>query len=86
VLGKLAMELQYKTAAAIYVNNPYGQGLADQFKKSFEQRGGKVTAMVPHDEAPAPTYVAELRGAVRGRADGHSGSVIDGTDNEEPRL
>jgi ABC-type branched-subunit amino acid transport system substrate-binding protein len=69
VLGKLATELQYKTAAAIYVNNPYGQGLAEQFKKSFEKRGGKVAAMVPHDEAPAPTYVAELRRATQGKPD-----------------
>jgi ABC-type branched-subunit amino acid transport system substrate-binding protein len=69
VLGKLAVELQYKTAAAIYVNNPYGQGLAEQFKKSFERRGGKVVALVPHDEAPAPTYVAELRKAVKDKPD-----------------
>jgi ABC-type branched-subunit amino acid transport system substrate-binding protein len=69
VLGKLATELRYKKAAAIYVNNPYGQGLAEQFKRSFEKRGGKVAAMVPHDEAPAPTYVAELRKAVRDKPD-----------------
>ncbi len=69
VLGKLAAELQAKKAAAIYVNNPYGQGLAEQFKKSFEKRGGKVVALVPHDEAPAPTYVAELRKAVRDKPD-----------------
>ena len=69
MLGKLAAELQYKTAAAIYVNNPYGQGLAEQFKKSFEKRGGKVAALVPHDEAPAPTYVAELRRATQGKPD-----------------
>jgi branched-chain amino acid transport system substrate-binding protein len=69
VLGKVAAELKYKKAAAIYVNNPYGQGLAEQFKKSFERRGGKVVAMVPHDEAPAPTYVAELRKATRDKPD-----------------
>jgi ABC-type branched-subunit amino acid transport system substrate-binding protein len=69
VLGKLAVEQQYKTAAAIYVNNPYGQGLAEQFKKSFEGRGGKVVAMIPHDETPAPTYVAELRKAVQDKPD-----------------
>jgi ABC-type branched-subunit amino acid transport system substrate-binding protein len=69
VLGKLAAELKYKKAAALYVNNPYGQGLAEQFKKSFEKRGGKVVAMVPHDEAPAPTYVAELRKATRDKPD-----------------
>jgi branched-chain amino acid transport system substrate-binding protein len=69
VLGKLAVELQYKTAAAIFVNNPYGLGLAEQFKKSFEKRGGRVTAMVPHDDAPAPTYVAELRRAIQDKPD-----------------
>jgi branched-chain amino acid transport system substrate-binding protein len=69
VLGKLATELKYEKAAAIYVNNPYGQGLAEQLKKSFEKRGGKVVAMVPHDEAPAPTYVAELRKAVKDKPD-----------------
>jgi ABC-type branched-subunit amino acid transport system substrate-binding protein len=69
VLGKLAVEQQYRTAAAIYVNNPYGEGLAEQFKKSFEKRGGKVVAMVPHDEAPAPTYVAELRKATQDKPD-----------------
>jgi branched-chain amino acid transport system substrate-binding protein len=69
VLGKLATELKYEKAAAIYVNNPYGQGLAEQLKKSFEKRGGKVVAMIPHDEAPAPTYVAELRKAVKDKPD-----------------
>ena len=69
VLGKLAAELQYKRAAAMYVNNPYGQGLAEQFQKSFEKRGGEVVAMVPHDEAPAPTYVAELRRAAKDKPD-----------------
>jgi branched-chain amino acid transport system substrate-binding protein len=69
VLGKLATELKYEKAAAIYVNNPYGQGLAEQLKKSFEKRGGKVVAMVPHDETPAPTYVAELRKAVKDKPD-----------------
>ncbi len=69
IMGKLAWELGYKTASALYVNNPYGQGLAEQFKKSFEHRGGKVLAMVPHDEAAAPTYVAELRKATEGSPD-----------------
>jgi branched-chain amino acid transport system substrate-binding protein len=61
VLGKLAAEAGYKTAAVFYVNNPYGQGLLDEFKASFEAEGGKVVAAVPHDEKPAPTYVSELR-------------------------
>jgi len=60
IAGKLAAELGYKTASVLYVNNPYGFGLMDQFKKSFEFRGGKVLATVPHPEEVIPSYVAEL--------------------------
>jgi branched-chain amino acid transport system substrate-binding protein len=68
VLGTLASEL-YKTAAVMWVNNAYGEGLMEQFTKSFELRGGKVIASVPHDEAPATSYVAELRQATEGNPD-----------------
>lgn len=60
VLGKLASELGYTTAAVIHVNNPYGQGLTDEFKKSFESRGGRVVSEVAHPEEPQPTYLAQL--------------------------
>lgn len=66
VLGRLAQEQGYSRAAVLFVNNPYGQGLAEVFKETFEGLGGEVTAMVPHDEQPAPTYVAELRRASEG--------------------
>jgi len=69
IAGKLAWDLGYKTAAVLWVNNPYGKGLAEQFKESFEFRGGKVLAMVPHDEAVAPSYVAELKKATEGKPD-----------------
>lgn len=65
IAGKLAKELGHKTASVLYVNNPYGQGLAEQFKKSFEKRGGKVLAMVPHDEKAAESYTAELKKAMK---------------------
>ncbi len=61
--------VQYKTAATLYVNNPYGQGLSSQFTKSFEKRGGKVLAQVPHAEEVAPSYTAELRKALEGKPD-----------------
>lgn len=63
VLGKLAASL-YKSAAVMYVNNPYGQGLTEQFKKSFEKRGGKVLAMVPHQEEVSSSYSSELKTAL----------------------
>ncbi len=62
VLGKLAASL-YKTASVMYVNNAYGQGLAWQFRRSFQKRGGIVFAMIPHDEGVAKSYLYDLRKA-----------------------
>ncbi len=58
VLANLAHTLGYRNAAALFVNNPYGQGLADQFTASFEALGGQVTA-VSH-ESGQPSYASEL--------------------------
>jgi ABC-type branched-subunit amino acid transport system substrate-binding protein len=58
-----------KTASVLYVNNPYGQGLAQEFKKSFEKLGGKVLAMVPIDEKAAESYNAELKKVLEGDPD-----------------
>jgi ABC-type branched-subunit amino acid transport system substrate-binding protein len=69
VLGQVAADEGYKAAAVFYINNPYGQGLLDEFSKSFEQQGGKVIGSVPHDEKPAPTYVTELRQIMQSEPD-----------------
>ena len=69
IAGKLANELGHKTASVLYVNNPYGQGLMEEFKKSFENEGGKVLAAVPHDEKAAESYTAELKKAMEGKPD-----------------
>ena len=66
--GKLAAE-QVKTASVLYVNNPYGQGLMENFKESFELHGGKVLAAIPHDEKAAESYTAELRKALADNPD-----------------
>jgi branched-chain amino acid transport system substrate-binding protein len=68
VAGKLCASYN-KTASVLYVNNPYGQGLAEIFKENFEKRRGKVLAMVPHDEKAAESYTAELRKALAGKPD-----------------
>jgi ABC-type branched-subunit amino acid transport system substrate-binding protein len=49
VAGQAAAEM-VKTASILYVNNAYGQGLSEVFKSAFEKNGGRVLAMVPHDE------------------------------------
>lgn len=68
IAGKLCASYN-KTASVLYVNNAYGQGLAEQFKKSFERRRGKVLAMIPHDEKVSESYTAELRKALAGNPD-----------------
>ena len=68
VAGKLCASYN-KTASVLYVNNAYGQGLAEIFKENFEKKRGKVLAMVPHDEKAAESYTAELRKALAGNPD-----------------
>ena len=66
VLGKLLYDEGLRKVSVLYVNNPYGQGLNDVFKETFEGLGGTVVASVPHDEEPAPSYTAELKKATEG--------------------
>ncbi|NIO04606.1 MAG: ABC transporter substrate-binding protein [Proteobacteria bacterium] len=68
IAGKLAAGFSNR-AAVLYVNNPYGQGLAEQFKKSYEKRRGRITSMVPHDEKAAESYTAELKKLLKGNPD-----------------
>jgi len=68
IMGRLAHELGYGTASALYVNNAYGQGLAEAFKASFEAAGGKILELVPH-EMVQPTYASELSKATAGNPD-----------------
>ena len=59
VLARLAREQGFNTVGIMYINNAYGEGLADQFEESFTALGGQVTAKVPHEDVQ-PTYVSEL--------------------------
>ena len=64
VQADLALDLGYKNVSVIYVNNPYGKGLALVFKKNFEAKGGKVLAMVPY-EGEKPSYRGEVEQVIR---------------------
>jgi branched-chain amino acid transport system substrate-binding protein len=68
ILARLALELGYDTASALYVNNAYGQGLAEAFEDAYEDAGGTVRALVPH-EVLLPTYASELSAATAGNPD-----------------
>jgi ABC-type branched-subunit amino acid transport system substrate-binding protein len=68
VLGRLARELGYNTASALYINNAYGEGLAEQFKATFEAEGGTVQELVAHEDAQ-PSFTSELSKATAGNPD-----------------
>jgi ABC-type branched-subunit amino acid transport system substrate-binding protein len=66
VLANMIYDEGLMKVSVMYVNNPYGQGLNDEFTKAYEALGGTVVASVPHDEEPAASYTAELRQATEG--------------------
>lgn len=68
VSGKLAKELGFKTIATIYVNNPYGKGLSDNFAQAFQGHGGQVSATVAYEQGK-PSYRGEIEQALKGKPD-----------------
>lgn len=67
--GEIVEGYRFETASVIYINSPYGQGLADQFRRSFEARGGRVLELVAVPEEPQPTYAAVIERALAGNPD-----------------
>ena len=65
VLAELAIELGFTSVCTFFVNTAYGEGLADQFKETFEALGGTVPAAVPHEQEQT-SYVSELQTCVEG--------------------
>jgi branched-chain amino acid transport system substrate-binding protein len=62
--GEIIEGHSFETAATIFINSPYGQGLSEAFAAAFEARGGQVLAQVAHPEEPQPTYTALLEQAL----------------------
>ncbi len=59
VLASIVMERGIDTVAVTHTNNDYGRGFADSFVANFEEMGGTVTIVVPHEEARGD-YTAEV--------------------------
>ncbi|ASC72137.1 Amino acid/amide ABC transporter substrate-binding protein, HAAT family [Halomicronema hongdechloris C2206] len=66
-LAQIAREQELEQLAVIYINNDYGQGLAESFKAAFEAQGGTITGMVPYEQAQA-SYRGELQQLAQGDA------------------
>jgi len=62
IIGQLALDLDYKSASFLYVNNDYGKGLSDAAGAWFEDQGGEVLAKVPYEKGKA-SYRGELQEA-----------------------
>ena len=67
--GEIFEDNVFETASIIYLNNPYGQGLADTFEAAFTARGCTVLAKVAHPDQAQPTYAAELEALLAGDPD-----------------
>ena len=65
--GEIIPDYRASTAATIFVDNFYGRGLSGAFARSFELRGGRVLAEVPHPEETQATYRAQLSEALKNK-------------------
>ena len=65
VLANFALQQGIKSAGAIYINNPYGEGLANMFSQAFIAGGGTITATVP-SEPGQTSYLSEVKKATAG--------------------
>ena len=68
VVDELAYKLAYKNIAIVYLNNDYGKGLDESFKKAYEKLGGQVSISVPYEPGNA-SYRGELAKAASTNAD-----------------
>ena len=59
-LAAVSLEQGFDSVAVIYVNNDYGEGLAEAFGTAFEERGGTVHGSVPYEQGRA-SYRGELQ-------------------------
>ncbi|MBN9403986.1 MAG: ABC transporter substrate-binding protein [Burkholderiales bacterium] len=58
-MAKVAHDAGLKKVAVMYLNNPYGQGLSQEFTAGFKQLGGTVTENVVYNPSQ-PSYRAEV--------------------------
>jgi branched-chain amino acid transport system substrate-binding protein len=68
VLGEMAWEVGYKTASILYINDPYGGGLAESTKEAFEKVGGRVLGMAAYDPGSV-AYKMQLTELAKGDPD-----------------
>jgi len=68
VLGDIVHEKGLRKVSTLYVNNDYGEGLANVFKKQFTKLGAEVLENLPYEKGKA-SYRGELSRAAEGDPD-----------------
>jgi branched-chain amino acid transport system substrate-binding protein len=63
-----AKKLNFKSAAMLILNNPYGIGLGDSFPAQFEKAGGKIVGKVVYNPNQS-SYRSEIQQALAGKPD-----------------
>jgi branched-chain amino acid transport system substrate-binding protein len=67
-LSEVVRQRGLNNLAIIYINNDYGQGLAESFQEAFEAEGGQISGSVPYEQGQA-SYRGELQQLARGGAE-----------------
>jgi branched-chain amino acid transport system substrate-binding protein len=68
VMADILTERGVTNVALTYTNNDYGKGLADAFQAAFEEAGGTVAIVAPHEDGKAD-YSAEVASLAASGAD-----------------
>lgn len=68
VLARAMLARGTKTIAVSFLNNDYGKGLAEAFKKEYEAKGGTIAGYAAHEENK-PSYRSDLAEIAKGGAD-----------------
>lgn len=72
-LADVVQEKALDNLAILYINNDYGQGLADSFQAAFEAKGGTITNVLPYEQGQA-----SYRGELQQLADGATALTLIG--------
>ncbi len=67
-LARTLLDRGTKKVAVSFINNDYGKGIAEAFKKEFEAKGGEIAGYEAHEENKS-SYRADLAGLAQGGAD-----------------
>ncbi|EYD73540.1 Branched-chain amino acid ABC transporter, amino acid-binding protein [Rubellimicrobium mesophilum DSM 19309] len=68
IMADILTERGVTNVALTYTNNDYGKGLADSFQAAFQEKGGTVAIVAPHEDGKAD-YSAEVAALAASGAD-----------------